>query len=287
MSAAGDYGGDMAEGNARDELLDLLSAGPEIPDPLSPVSKVLMRLQSLGRAPLDDGVVARHLDMIKNEAANTTARAPLTWHRRGLVAVSYGLRLVVAVVALALLGSGAALAADGAVPGDALYGIDRFAETIGLDAGGATERLEEARSLVERGDHNRAVELAQEAVEELAADSSDSAAVEALESAAARIMEIRTASSAGYQTTQPFRDQVAALVGVIAEEAEDGVIDGARIAETVRDFSETARAFAETHSGDGESSRSPGLDPGRPGRGVDPPGRGATGPPATPAGRIP
>jgi hypothetical protein len=294
MRGAGDYEGDMAEDNARDELLDLLRARPEASGPLSPVPEVLMQLQLLGTAPLEDRVVARHLDMIKNEAANTPAGAllqrssagPLVPRRRwGLVTVSYGLRLVMAVVALGVVGGGTALAADGAVPGDALYGIDRFAETIGLDAGGAAERLEEAQSLVLRGDHGEAVELAQEAVEELAADSSESAAVRALERAADRIMEVRTTSTVSYQATQTFRDQVAALLDVIAEEAEDGSVDGTRIAETAQGFSETARAFVETRP-DAGSGSPPGLDPG-PGRREDPPGRGPGGAPSTPPGRAP
>lgn len=296
MRYAGDYEGDMAEEHVRDELLDYLAATAASSDSLSPMSEALGQLRSLGRAPLDDGIVARHLDMITNEAANTPAGAPfprssagplVPRRRRRLVAVSYGLRLVGAVVALALLGGGTALAADGAVPGEALYGIDRFAESIGLDDGGVAERVDEARTLVERGDHSRAVKVVEEAVEDLADDSTDPASIQALQRAAAQIMETRTTSASGYQDTQVFRDQVATLLSVIAEEAENGSVDGARIAETARGFSQTARDFAAARGNDDESDPPPGLDQGGPGRGVETPGRGETGPPAPPPGRTP
>jgi hypothetical protein len=42
--------------------------------------------------------------------------------------------------------SGVAVAANRAAPGDALYGIDRALEKIGIGAGGAQERLAGAKA---------------------------------------------------------------------------------------------------------------------------------------------
>jgi hypothetical protein len=47
--------------------------------------------------------------------------------------------------------TGVALAADGSRPGDALYGLDRALENIGINDGGIAERLDEAQALADDG----------------------------------------------------------------------------------------------------------------------------------------
>ncbi|MGC2239525.1 MAG: hypothetical protein WA726_01660, partial [Acidimicrobiia bacterium] len=63
-------------------------------------------------------------------------------------------RVATVMATLALIGGtgGVALAANAAVPGDALYGVDRALESIGVGSGGSLERVEEARALSARGD---------------------------------------------------------------------------------------------------------------------------------------
>jgi len=56
-----------------------------------------------------------------------------------------------AVVALLAGFSGAAYAANGAAPGDALYGFDCALENVGIGDGGLQERLTEATHLAECG----------------------------------------------------------------------------------------------------------------------------------------
>ena len=46
-------------------------------------------------------------------------------------------------LAVVLAFSGVAMAADGASPGDLLYGVDRALESVGIGAGGIDERLAE------------------------------------------------------------------------------------------------------------------------------------------------
>lgn len=83
-------------------------------------------------------------------------------------------RLVVALAAsLLMLISNVALAAvsDQAVPGDALYGVDRayesLADGIGLGGPHAGERIGEAAALVARGDVPAALEALDEALAEI------------------------------------------------------------------------------------------------------------------------
>lgn len=61
---------------------------------------------------------------------------------------------------------GVAYAANGAVPGDTLYGIDRALEKIGIGNGGADERLTEIRSLVDSGDVGAGLHHAAETIVE-------------------------------------------------------------------------------------------------------------------------
>ena len=64
---------------------------------------------------------------------------------------------------------GLAAAADSAIPGDALYGIDRgyerLADSLGVGENHAGERLEEAIALSQRGNVGLALDTAREGIE--------------------------------------------------------------------------------------------------------------------------
>ena len=68
-----------------------------------------------------------------------------------------------ATAALAVVAVGGAAAANHAAPGDALYGVDRALERVGLLDGGLGERLSEAHQLAARGDAVRALTHAADA----------------------------------------------------------------------------------------------------------------------------
>jgi hypothetical protein len=72
--------------------------------------------------------------------------------RRGRTATRLRRKVLSAAstVAILLSASGMAWAADGAVPGDWYYGLDRALESVGIGAGGAAERLQEVEALQER-----------------------------------------------------------------------------------------------------------------------------------------
>jgi len=77
-------------------------------------------------------------------------REPLTqdWPARLVSRVAMA---AAALVVLVMLPGGMAYAANGAKPGDLLYGLDRALEAIGIGDGGADERLAESLALVASG----------------------------------------------------------------------------------------------------------------------------------------
>ncbi len=113
---------------------------------------------------------------------------------------------------------GLAYAADGAAPGDFLYGIDRALEAVGIGGGGADERLEEVRDLVGRGHVERGLDHAAESVV------TDTAAQQALRAAADRL--------AGSDTPSVAHQDVATLLTYLAD--NKGSIDGQKVAELAR-----------------------------------------------------
>lgn len=113
--------------------------------------------------------------------------------------------------------SGVALAANGAVPGDTLFGIDRALETVGIGNGGNAERLNEVKALIDQGRADRGLEHAAGIVE------GDTGAQAALLAAAERIRGLDQAAS---------HEGVATLLTYLSENV--GSVDGATVAELAR-----------------------------------------------------
>ncbi len=164
----------------------------------------------------------------------------------------------VATVAAAMtlvLGSGAgmAIAADGAAPGDALYGLDRALERVAIGDGGAAERLQEAADLVRAGQLARGLEHAAEVV----AASHDGepghvsdAASEALRAAAQRVDTIVAPN--GGTTNKKVHTAVADVLTYLSDNVGD--VDGRYVAELSQMIGAAARAEHEA----------PPTTPGRP-----------------------
>ena len=259
MSTGGDWVSEMAEKHAQDELQDLLDAGSVSAGSLSPVADFLMRLQAVGTV-VSDGVAASHLAMLRDEAAAIPAGVPAirsssgppVRRRRaafGTLMSGFLVKALIGTAAFASVGTGAAVVSDGAVPGQALYGLDRALESVGINRGGATERIEEAGALVDAGDHRRAVATLEEAIADLAEDAEGSSAVGALQGAVASLTAVRFSDAAGYRDSQLFRDQVAGLIATIATQMESGGVDGAQIARHAKQLSDSAHSFANSQDG--------------------------------------
>ena len=175
-------------------------------------------------------------------------------------AAKVGLRLRhrVATVAAAItlvLGSGAgmAIAADGAAPGDALYGLDKALERVGIGDGGAAERLQEAADLATAGQLARGLEHAAEVV----AASHDGepghvsdAASEALRAAAQRVDTIVAPN--GGTTNKKVHTAVADVLTYLSDNVGD--VDSRYVAEMSQKIGAAARAEHEA----------PPTTPGRP-----------------------
>ena len=91
---------------------------------------------------------------------------------------------IVATVALVATFTGAAVAAQGAGPGDLLYPLDQALEVVGVGDGGTSERLDEARSLAEQESFDRGLRHAAETL------SDHPEAQSALSAAAERVVEL-------------------------------------------------------------------------------------------------
>ena len=170
----------------------------------------------------------------------------------------------IAVGATVMLSStgGLAVAADGAKPGDFLYGVDRALETIGIGNGNDIERLEEAQALINAGDVPRGLRHAAEAVER---EETENGASAALLDAADRVRSGRSEQSAA------TREQVATLLTYISENA--GSIDGQQVAELAREI-----GAPEADNPSGPSVDTPTDPPGRADHAPGPPDH-APGPP--------
>ncbi len=89
---------------------------------------------------------ARALPAARLDAAQTAARSE--WMARMAPRVAVG---ALALIMLVVSSTGLAFAANGAKPGDMLYGLDRAAEVLGIGDGGSNERIAEAHALVASG----------------------------------------------------------------------------------------------------------------------------------------
>lgn len=231
-----------------DEQAEALIRGEEPQDPdLVDMADLLGSLRSLRHGEIAEETVDRHVAMIAREASVSPrvgsspelirpSNAPRTRRRLVLSSLlsSMLVKVFAASVAVAAVGTGLGVAADNAVPGDALSGLDRAMESVGLGDGGAAERLEEAQSLVDI-DLPGAVGIAGESVGTLG----DEDAAAALLEAADRIR------NAGAEQSQPTREAVGSLLDLISQQLADDGLVGADIAEAARAIGDTVTVPAQ------------------------------------------
>lgn len=165
----------------RDEAERLLAGGAPTDEGLERLHSAVRALGSLGAQEISDAeaqrFAAQAATLVPEEQDQRETRAlatgrthrPYARSRRRHVRPA----LAAAMIALAIMVSataGVAYAADGAVPGDTLYGLDLALEGIGIGDGGLSERLNEAGRLVERGRAQEGLTHAGDAIAEVAAD---------------------------------------------------------------------------------------------------------------------
>jgi hypothetical protein len=207
----------------------------------------------------------------------TAPTAAPSSRRRNSLALTPRLAAALVVIVLVVGSSGVAMAADSAIPGDALYGLDLALENIGIGAGQIDERLDEAGVLVENGHAQQALQHAAQSLVQAdlsAGDLSVEDLASALETAADTLEEPDDDIGA------PTNAKVAALLTYLRENIGDGV--GADGKEFGQGVAELARGISVSND-QGQNSDDPSqdtTDQPEPSDGV--PGQGQGSPPVTP-----
>ena len=168
----------------------------------------------------------------------------------------------VALLVFVTMSSGLAYAADGAKPGDWMYGLDRAFEVVGVGGGGASERLVEVEALVAAGAISEGLAHASEVFDDIPASDEANAALTA---AVARL-------NGG---TDGVDLRIVAQVGGLIEYLKmamhtDAGVDGQYVAAMVREFG----APPIDAPGPTVDPPAPTVDPGppiHPGPPIDPP----------------
>lgn len=142
MSDFGDYRSEMPPTRLGDrEVEQLLSSSTEIPEDLADLEQFLKVMSGVDKQPPGD------VEFMATSLA-AVARDPRRPRKIGFRRMA----VLAASMAILFAFSGIAMAADGASPGDVLYGLDQVLEKIGIGAGGVDERIEEFDDLLDSGD---------------------------------------------------------------------------------------------------------------------------------------
>lgn len=244
-------------------------------DDLEQIGDLFAALRAEASVPLDEQTIVGFVQASVSAALEQSASEPIpSTHVERERSLLGALRIRLAAFAAGVavfVGSigGVAVAADDAKPGDALYGIDRALEAVGIGDGNAEERLAEAGALIDAGQVPRGLRHAAEAVSK--DEPTESQASTALEEAADRVR------SSGSEQSSAVREQVAGLLTYLADNA--GQVNGQEVAELAREIGQARQSGEETPGG----AESPGNRP------VEPPGQSESGPetPGNPHGEPP
>jgi hypothetical protein len=189
---------------------------------LNDVAEVVATIQAIGRYDTDKDfshlIAAAALESratpVARYAAAQAASTSWEWTRRVAPRVAIG---AAALLMLVVSSSGLAFAANGAKPGDLLYGLDRAAEVIGIGDGGADERYAEAQALVAAGEMPGGLALAAELLDRVPGN--EEAAKSAVADAATRLQAEPSASGPDLALT------VGNLLSYLHGAATTGVVD--------------------------------------------------------------
>jgi len=217
--------------------------------------------------PPSEESVGRMAQILAQKAKKSTAAAPARraskapWKRR-LVTIG-------GVAALATVGiGGAAVAANGAAPGDLLYSVDQAFEAIGIGNGGTHERLDEAARLCDRGRVDQALEHAAKAIEREGDEDSARALVQAA-------LEVQ---NQGAEQSVEVRTQVSEMLQWMGSEDPKGKGFGLGVSERAQEVRNTAlHGKSADAPGQNKDDEKPGKseDQGTPdGRPSENPGKG-------------
>lgn len=224
MSRSDDYRYDVSNTEFVDQDVERLISGESPGDPkmaeLAPFMDALRSYRTV--VPSIDApehLVAQAAESVRSRQRSHLDLVPLRAEPRPDRRPSWlATRAAAAVAAFVLLigVSAVAFAANVSIPGDALYGLDRALEAVGIGDGSVDERLVEADTLVAEGDGVEAITLLGETVyRETTKGNEDGAVV------AQRQLEQVTLSVSGDVVTA--RQKLEAVTAYITRRVDDGV----------------------------------------------------------------
>jgi hypothetical protein len=115
--------------------------------------------------------------------------------------------------------TGVGVAANNAAPGDGLYGLDCAMESVGLGDGGLQERIQEATKLVEKGEIDKGLNHAAQAIQNQAGQDGNGQAGELVAAANAVQNALQTANQG---ESDQIRAQVAEMLQWMATSLAQG-----------------------------------------------------------------
>ena len=241
MRRRGDYREEMLSATASEQEIELLLTGSPVGNSaLSDLAAFVEAMRVYGSyVPSDhlvDRVAAEAATLaLAGRASGVTLTKVSPPSRRLWPALSPRVAMAALSVVMVVGMTGVAAAADSAAPGDPLYGLDRAMERIGIGAGNAGERLEEADHLLTEGRILQALEHATEAVD------GDAAASAALDIAIDRV------ETAANQNSAAVQEKVGALLTYISENiGEDKGVDGRDFGQGMADIARGIAPAGET-----------------------------------------
>lgn len=190
MSDLGVYNDEMPDESISDRDAERIIAG-KTPEQVDLADLALLKDTLNGyyvRRPSEEATA--HFAAIAVDAAETppgratrsTDQSISLWARarQGTVGMAAGLAAAVLFATFSVL----ALVADGAAPGDPLYGIDRAVERLGIRDGGTAERVVEAQAILADG---KAADAVEHVVEATSPSVEDDEAADALRATASHL----------------------------------------------------------------------------------------------------
>lgn len=268
MRGSGDYMDEMGPLAISDSDVERILRGraPDGPG-LTRLVSMIEELRTYGNRRLRPEVAARHVSMaveavreylvtdmgtdqpvVTPVAAKSPARVP-KWR----LIPRLGTSLATFVLLIGM--TGVAVASDAAIPGDPLHGFDLAFENIGIGAGGAEERISEARELAMAGMPVEALDHVSTALE-----SEQSEASSALEEAADRLR--------GHGDVQNSANQkVAEMLEWMAQSDIKGKDFGHGVAEWAKGLDDGGPDVGTAGASNGNAGQGKGQGKGRTGKG--------------------
>lgn len=258
MSDLGVYDDEMLNNRFSDQDVErLLSGGMPEDEDLADLAPILEALHGGARRPLPEERIARFAAQAAEIATSTRPTAvpvrTTTRSRRFVLALRQKMATGLAAALLLSGMTGVAVASNHAAPGDALYGLDRALEAVGIGDGGAAERIAEAQALFNEGQVAEAVAHSAEAVEvtPIQGGSEIEANIEAITSEEASEALLTAAESLrdntdGSDHPIAVRNSVATLLEYMATTEDTGDDFGQEVASLARQISPAPEALPDT-----------------------------------------